>query len=52
MLASGDGAYGGVAWVSGTDEDPDFVAATDPARNAVVFLDGSTLEPALERRRR
>ncbi|MEA2651299.1 MAG: dolichyl-phosphate-mannose-protein mannosyltransferase, partial [Chloroflexota bacterium] len=48
VRASGSGAYGGVAWVSATDEDPDFVAATDPARNTVVFLDGSTLQPVLD----
>ena len=47
VRASGDGAYGGVAWVSATEEDPDFVVATDPARNAVVFLDSTTLQPVL-----
>ena len=47
VRASGDGTYGGVAWVSATEEDPDFVVATDPARNAVVFLDTTTLQPAL-----
>ena len=47
VRASGDGTYGGVAWVSATEEDPDFVVATDPARNAVVFLDTTTLQPVL-----
>jgi dolichyl-phosphate-mannose--protein O-mannosyl transferase len=45
VLASGSGRYGGVAWVRPVDESTGFVAATDPARNAVVFLDSSTLQP-------
>ena len=48
VQAAGTGTYGGVAWVHATGDGSDFVAATDPARSAVVFLDGSTLEPALD----
>ena len=42
------GTFGGVAWVRATDEGSDFVAATDPARGAVVFLDSATLQPVLD----
>ncbi|MBA2265646.1 MAG: phospholipid carrier-dependent glycosyltransferase [Chloroflexi bacterium] len=48
VRASAGGTYGGIAWVHATGDDAGFVAATDPARNAVVFLDGSTLEPLLD----
>jgi predicted membrane-bound dolichyl-phosphate-mannose-protein mannosyltransferase len=46
VRASLDGSYGGVGWVHATDDDDGFVAATDPARNAIVFLDSATLQPA------
>ena len=48
IRASGGGAYGGIAWVRAVDDGPDFVAATDASRNAVVFLDAATLEPILD----
>ena len=48
VRASGGGTYGGVAWVHASDDDLEFVAATDPARNAVVFLDSATLAPVLD----
>ncbi len=44
VQATGAGAYGGVAWVLADGEEPSFVAATDPGRQAVVFLDSTTLE--------
>jgi len=45
---SGGGSYGGIAWVREIEDGTGFVAATDPERNAVVFLEGTTLEPALD----
>ncbi|MGH2382848.1 MAG: phospholipid carrier-dependent glycosyltransferase [Candidatus Limnocylindria bacterium] len=48
VLASGSGTYGGVAWVRATEDGTGFVAASDPARNAVVFLDSTTLAPMLD----
>ncbi|MCV0402156.1 MAG: phospholipid carrier-dependent glycosyltransferase [Chloroflexi bacterium] len=45
IQASGEGSYGGMAWIRADGEEPSFVAVTDPARNAVVFLDSSTLQP-------
>ncbi|MEJ7802861.1 MAG: hypothetical protein WKH68_05740, partial [Candidatus Limnocylindria bacterium] len=45
VRATGVGSYGGVAWVHATEDDDGFVAAIDPARNAIVFLDSATLEP-------
>ena len=48
IQASGNGTFGGVAWVHPTDEGSGFVAATDPARNAVAFLDSATLQPILD----
>ncbi|MGI8998987.1 MAG: phospholipid carrier-dependent glycosyltransferase [Candidatus Limnocylindria bacterium] len=48
MQAVAVGSYGGVAWVSATGEDAAFVAVTDPVRGAVVFLDSTTLQPALD----
>jgi 4-amino-4-deoxy-L-arabinose transferase-like glycosyltransferase len=62
VRATGPGTYGGIAWVTATgdateedateSDEPEiaagFVAATDPARNAVVFLESSTLAPVLD----
>ena len=48
VRASGIGTYGGIAWVHATDDDSGFVAATDPARNAVVFLESTTLQPVTD----
>ena len=44
----GDGTYGGIAWVHATEGNEGFVAVTDPARGAVVFLDSATLAPLLD----
>ncbi|MDQ4035782.1 MAG: phospholipid carrier-dependent glycosyltransferase, partial [Chloroflexota bacterium] len=46
--ASAPGTFGGVAWVPGGEDDTGVVAATDPAQNAIVFLDGGTLAPAVD----
>ncbi len=50
IQATASGSYGGMAWVRAVDDGSAHVAVTDPARNAVVFLDGETLvpEPAAE----
>jgi predicted membrane-bound dolichyl-phosphate-mannose-protein mannosyltransferase len=45
LLSTAEGAFGGVAFVQGTeDEEPDAVAATDAGRGAIVFLDVATGE--------
>jgi predicted membrane-bound dolichyl-phosphate-mannose-protein mannosyltransferase len=47
VLASAEGSYGGIAYVRPAGEDAaGSVAVTDPARNAILFLDAATLEPA------
>ncbi|MGI8657946.1 MAG: hypothetical protein ACR2K4_04135, partial [Candidatus Limnocylindria bacterium] len=43
IRASGIGSYGGMGWVRADGEGASFVAVTDPARNAVAFLDSETL---------
>ncbi|MEO7295994.1 MAG: phospholipid carrier-dependent glycosyltransferase [Candidatus Limnocylindria bacterium] len=48
VQVSADGQYGGVAWVRAIEDGTGFVAATDPGRSAVVFLDSTTLEPELD----
>ena len=46
VIAGADGAYAGIAIAHGGEaEDPDSVAVSDPARNAVAFLDATTLAP-------
>ncbi len=44
VLASAEGAYGGIGLVHGVDDEPDAVAVTDAARGVVTFLDATTLE--------
>ena len=42
------GSYGGVAYVQPIGEESGSVAATDAARNAIVFIDAETLELRLD----
>jgi len=43
------GSFGGLGYVHASDEDgAAMVAATDPALNAIVFFDVSTLQPTLD----
>ncbi len=44
VRGTGEGSYGGMAYVQAVGEDTGSVAATDPARNAIVFLDATTVE--------
>ncbi|MEO6294919.1 MAG: phospholipid carrier-dependent glycosyltransferase [Candidatus Limnocylindria bacterium] len=45
VRATAEGAYAGIGYVHGVEaEDADWVVVTDPARNAVVYLDSTTLE--------
>lgn len=46
VQTSGDGSYGGAAWVPAPEDGTSFVAVTDPGRGAVVFLESTTLAPA------
>lgn len=45
VLATAEGQYGGLAFVQGTDEEPNLVAATDAGTATLRFLDAGTLEP-------
>jgi predicted membrane-bound dolichyl-phosphate-mannose-protein mannosyltransferase len=42
------GSFGGMAYVQPSGEGNGHVAATDTARNSIVFLDAATLEPATD----
>ena len=44
VVASADGGYAGIGFVQGVEADQDWVVASDPGLNAVVFLDPTTLE--------
>lgn len=45
-IVSTTGAYGGIGWVRGVeDENPDAVALSNPTAGTVVVLDATTLEP-------
>jgi predicted membrane-bound dolichyl-phosphate-mannose-protein mannosyltransferase len=45
VLVSGEGSYGGAAYVREAGEDaPASLAVSDPARNAIAFLDAGTLQ--------
>jgi predicted membrane-bound dolichyl-phosphate-mannose-protein mannosyltransferase len=45
ITATAEGQYGGLAFVQGTDEEPDLVAATEAGTATLRFLDAGTLEP-------
>jgi predicted membrane-bound dolichyl-phosphate-mannose-protein mannosyltransferase len=48
VRGTADGSFGGMAYVQATGEGSGFVAATDPGRNAIVFIDAATLELLLD----
>ncbi|MCA1587580.1 MAG: phospholipid carrier-dependent glycosyltransferase, partial [Chloroflexi bacterium] len=45
VLGTAGGAFAGVAFVEGVDEDPDWIVVTDTGANEVRFFDAATLEP-------
>ena len=48
VRGTADGSFGGMAYVQATGEGSGFVAATEPGRNAIVFVDAATLELHLD----
>jgi 4-amino-4-deoxy-L-arabinose transferase-like glycosyltransferase len=44
LRASAEGAYGGLGYVHGVEEEPDAVAVTDVLAGEVAFLDATSLE--------
>ena len=48
VRATAAGSYGGVAYVQAAGEGSAFVAASEPARNAIVFLEAATLAPSAD----
>ncbi|MEP7081876.1 MAG: phospholipid carrier-dependent glycosyltransferase [Chloroflexota bacterium] len=45
VIGTADGAFAGVAYVAGVDENPDWIAVTDPGARAVRYFDATTLQP-------
>ena len=48
VAVTAEGQYGGLGFVQGVDEGSDWVVATDPSRGALLFLEASTLQLALD----
>lgn len=48
VRGAADGSFGGMAYVQATGEGSGYIAATDPGRNAIVFIDAATLELGLD----